>query len=740
MATDGPALDPRELAAVFTRAPLAALDARGRADLALAARVRRLDPGTMLFGGGATADSLFVVARGALVVDEEGGPRTHGEGELFGREALVPGARRSGAAVARESSAVLELPLGVLRRVLARSGAGAELARAERDARAAAFGRLVSASELGRSLDAPGRTRLLGALREEALFPGRVLVGAGARSEVAYVVASGLVELRATDGGRVFVTRGELFGLAQALSREPWQVTVTALGDGVALAVPRDTLVALEERHPRAVRAELERQASRGGRPGAGWRGGSALPTRRAEDELPRLAAARSLLAIDLSSCVECGHCAAACAETHGSARLSRRGPKTTVLVSDGAAVRAHAFVLPTACQHCRDPVCLPECPTGAIVRNERGAVLVREAACTGCGACVSACPWDAVALVPREKGVPEPPGVASAFVAAKCDLCDGREGPECVAACPTGAILRIDPERELPEVRAALALLPRHVERATAPRHARHWLVAGALAPLALAVVTVHVTAPATLGSGVAALVPCALLCLHGWVKRRAAARALAVRIVRRFGAGSALPALLRVHAVLGAAAAGAVSWHAGFMLHAGVSGALALSFFASTLTGVLGALGYAFIPRRRARLVGRGALPEDDAARQADLERQRFQLLTGQNAALQALARTLLVPYASSRVGALLLALSKRTSGDEVRALEDRVSAMLGGRSSARLAAAPRLVELSVALRLLRAERYTSLALRAFVPLHLVLAVLVGALVVLHVVGVSS
>src|SRR5207248_2957166 len=159
---------------------------------------------------------------------------------------------------------------------------------------------------------------------------------------------------------------------------------------------------------------------------------------------------------------VRCGHCAWSCAESHddGVSRLVRRGDKVVTAIADAPfEARARSLesaneperaslLVPNTCQHCEQPACMIDCPTGAIGRDPRGDVFIRESLCIGCGACAKACPWDNVQIAPRSqsarKRLPLVAGAAplSDLVAVKCDLCrDVASGPACVSACPTDAL-----------------------------------------------------------------------------------------------------------------------------------------------------------------------------------------------------------------------------------------------------------------------------------------------------------
>jgi Fe-S-cluster-containing dehydrogenase component len=99
-----------------------------------------------------------------------------------------------------------------------------------------------------------------------------------------------------------------------------------------------------------------------------------------------------------------------------------------------------HRDFVPTLCQHCDQPACLSACPVEAIIREEDGTIQIVEASCTGCGACIEACPF----------GVMEADGTGEAPV--KCTLCrERREGgapPSCAQHCIGRAITLIDEDR----------------------------------------------------------------------------------------------------------------------------------------------------------------------------------------------------------------------------------------------------------------------------------------------------
>lgn len=84
-------------------------------------------------------------------------------------------------------------------------------------------------------------------------------------------------------------------------------------------------------------------------------------------------------------------------------------------------------------CQHCKNPLCLPVCPSDAIMKREDGIVVIDDNICTGCQLCINACPFDAIEYD------------ATRGVASKCTLCFHRLEqnlePSCVTCCPAKAI-----------------------------------------------------------------------------------------------------------------------------------------------------------------------------------------------------------------------------------------------------------------------------------------------------------
>ncbi len=82
------------------------------------------------------------------------------------------------------------------------------------------------------------------------------------------------------------------------------------------------------------------------------------------------------------------------------------------------------------SCRHCKSPICLKSCISGAI-SMEDGVIKIDKEKCVGCFTCVLVCPYGAV--MPSEQGAMQ-----------KCELCvmNSNGTPACVEGCPNKAIV----------------------------------------------------------------------------------------------------------------------------------------------------------------------------------------------------------------------------------------------------------------------------------------------------------
>jgi formate dehydrogenase iron-sulfur subunit len=153
---------------------------------------------------------------------------------------------------------------------------------------------------------------------------------------------------------------------------------------------------------------------------------------------------------IDVSRCIGCKACQAACMEWNnlrpelgyfeGSYdNPSDLNPSVWTLMRftewEDEKGNLEWLIRKDGCMHCEDPGCLKACPApGAIVQYANGIVDFISENCIGCGYCVKGCPFN----IPRINPVDHK--------SYKCTLCSDRVGvglePACVKTCPTGAIM----------------------------------------------------------------------------------------------------------------------------------------------------------------------------------------------------------------------------------------------------------------------------------------------------------
>ncbi len=165
----------------------------------------------------------------------------------------------------------------------------------------------------------------------------------------------------------------------------------------------------------------------------------------------PALAAAKEpqtqegmAMLVDVTKCVSCWWCYAACKEYNKLPETVRPDPEqppplspivwtTLKPVKEGNEWHSRK----QACNHCTDAACVEVCPTGALSYNKLGFVQYDKEKCSGCGYCAEFCPFGVPQLESNE--------ITGAAVMDKCTFCIDRvtngEQPACAAACPTGAI-----------------------------------------------------------------------------------------------------------------------------------------------------------------------------------------------------------------------------------------------------------------------------------------------------------
>jgi Fe-S-cluster-containing dehydrogenase component len=716
---------------------LRGLDARARDEIEAAGALRSFDRGAAVYDVGAPADAFFVVVDGHAVVravrrgDDGATVIRHARpGEAFGEEAsLRPGGVRQLEATCEERSRLVEVPVVVYERALGRSGEGEVAARLRRTLRRAATRDLLRTLSFTRDLSDADLEIVLDAVEHRTFARGERVFREGEPANDLLLVVDGTIRLQEDDDGRprirAYLSRGDVVDESDPDARRRTADAVAA-GASWLVAIPRRTVAEIAARNKgllervrriRSVQDDAHRAVV-----------AHAKTTRHVLQDFYRLQVARSLLVIDDAACVRCGLCAWSCADAHddGISRLVRRGDKVVSLLEGGG--RA-ALLVPSSCQHCSHPACMIDCPTGAIGRDPKGEVFIRPELCTGCGSCAKACPWDNIQIAPR---VPPKVGL-SADVAVKCDLCKERPaGPACVASCPTQAIARIDPSEVMADVRALVGAKapPRVVPR---PWAVWPWIAGAALAGSGLA------TLPAGWGSGIAAGVCTVALVAYGAVRRRVARWARAPAPKEGPVHTSRLRPWYAAHLGLGAAAMGLGAAHAGLRVAPNLAGALALVFWLTAASGILGGAAYALLPRVLSRLERAGALPEDLRALGRSLDERLFRELSGRSELVKTVFARLLRPYHESRFGALALALSGRTLAEERDRLRKRVDAILGGRGEERLQGLDETIRLVVDGRALRAQRVLQAALRAWLAPHVACAAVVVVLLVAHVIVVA-
>lgn len=178
---------------------------------------------------------------------------------------------------------------------------------------------------------------------------------------------------------------------------------------------------------------------------------------------------ARYAMALDLTRCVGCQTCVVGCQLEHNTRPGVAWGTVEPVEMGSGWPDVDRVY-MPHACMHCENAPCVAACPTGASVQREDGIVVVDYDTCTGCGTCITACPYharqistnDAWYFDAAEPAPYEAYGAQRINVAEKCVFCSDRvdqgKAPRCVEACFCGVRVFGDLDDPDSEISAFLA------------------------------------------------------------------------------------------------------------------------------------------------------------------------------------------------------------------------------------------------------------------------------------------
>ncbi len=128
-------------------------------------------------------------------------------------------------------------------------------------------------------------------------------------------------------------------------------------------------------------------------------------------------------ITIDEKACWGCKTCELACKQEMQSAD----GIRLILVTEDGPRIEngKPVFIYRVhMCRHCDDPPCADTCPEDAISKRDDGIVVLDDTLCSGCQACISACPYDAIDFD------------ADRSIAQKCNLCHHRVDQGLIPAC----------------------------------------------------------------------------------------------------------------------------------------------------------------------------------------------------------------------------------------------------------------------------------------------------------------
>lgn len=288
---------------------------------------------------------------------------------------------------------------------------------------------------------------------------GAEIICAGGLSEGLYIVAEGQATVMHNGRTLAVLAPGDLFGEMSLLDRAPHEASIVALTPVHLLILPQPTFeylltqrpdIAEALHHLAALRRQIDRSPEH-----------IAVTEQLLETGIIR---GEYALVRHTEQCApNCRRCEDACATRFEKPRLHFNG---TLINGREAA---------NTCRHCQwSAECVEACPEDAFRLDSDGHLVITDK-CIGCGACITACPYDAINDVPVYAQVTNPVQWLLRSVhrqqpimmrANKCDACSGYEDHACIAACPTGALQWV-PIEELYQPKVVPALQSKLITRA---------------------------------------------------------------------------------------------------------------------------------------------------------------------------------------------------------------------------------------------------------------------------------
>ncbi len=364
-------------------------------------------------------------------------------GEIFGEIGAMSGWPQSVTARAATECELVQIRMPALRLMKNESKAFKE--RLDRVYRKRALAVQLKNTPLLQDCDESFIQELTREVELVSCKPDEIVTREGGPVDALYLVRSGFLKLsqRLEEGQIVvsYLSKGMTFGEAELLLDEirGWTCTASSVEYTELIRISRDKFNKLVNNYPAIKRQLWGAAVARIKETGANRK--YVNRSEFIQTALEKgLVQGNSILVIDLETCTRCDDCVRGCADTHGGLpRFVREGDKYENLL------------ITKACYHCRDPVCLVGCPTGAIHRAGVGAVVeIEDNICIGCQACARNCPYDAIVMheigeIWPEDMIPEGLRGKVRLLASKCDLCyKTNHGPACVNNCPHGCAIRV--------------------------------------------------------------------------------------------------------------------------------------------------------------------------------------------------------------------------------------------------------------------------------------------------------